>query len=454
VIGRILRIELRRSNARWMALLLLPAAVTYGEAGRGLTVLALDQRQSLVAAFPLAMGLAAWHARRERRSRMDELLATTARPRWQRMLPAAAAPAIGALTAYLVGIAVAFGLVLAAGGYLSALAAPIFAVGALGLLVPVALGLVLGRWLPFILVPPVVVIVFFLFLFFGDTEAYTEGPDASGEPPGRLLLWIALQVAGTPFDLAGVTARTHLGQVLWVVALVAAGLIVFASASRRARATSILVVALGAAAALPVLPDRYADAYYLDPDATEPVCTADAPQVCVLRAHRRALTDLRQPARDALAILAAKLPNAPTSVVEIPDPYGAPLPPARAESVYIVLWPGGDGRDTRPAADITWTLLAGAGTTGCANAPAFGTPERRRYETARIVAAAWLLDQEPPAPANPDNPALPRRDETLPAYQALRAWPPDEQRARVAALREAELTCPDTDRLDILIAPR
>jgi hypothetical protein len=149
--ARILRVELRRSNARWMALLLLPAAITFGEAGRGLTVAALDHRQALFAALPLAMGVAAWHARRDR---MDELLATTARPRWQRVLPAAAALAIGALAGYLAAVAVIVGLVVAAGGYLSAVALPIIAVGALVPLVGVSFGLALGRWLPFVLVPP------------------------------------------------------------------------------------------------------------------------------------------------------------------------------------------------------------------------------------------------------------------------------------------------------------
>jgi hypothetical protein len=156
--GRILRIELRRSNARWMVLLLLPAAITFGEAGRGLTVAALDHRQALLAVLPLAMGMAAWHARRDRRSRMDELLSTTARPRWQRVLPAATALAIGALAGYLAAVAVNVGLVVAASGYLSAVALPIIAVGALVLLVGVSFGLALGRWLPFVLIPPLLVV--------------------------------------------------------------------------------------------------------------------------------------------------------------------------------------------------------------------------------------------------------------------------------------------------------
>jgi hypothetical protein len=453
--GRILRIELRRSNARWMVLLLLPAAITFGQAGRGLTVAALDHRQVLLGALPLAMGVAAWHARRDRRSRMDELLSTTARPRWRRVLPAVTALAIGALAGYLAAVAVNVGLVVAADGYLSVVALPIIAVGALVLLVGVSFGLALGRWLPFVLIPPLLVVYLAVTAFLGDTEAYTEGPEATFVAPGWMLLWGDLQALGTEFDFAAVTAGTHLGQGLWAAVLAAAGLVVFATARLRTLIIAVVLVVLGAVAAVAVLPERYADAFYLDPGATALVCTADTPRVCVMRAHRAALADLRGPGREALAVLAGKLPDAPTSVVEMP--YGDP-PPPRADTIPIALLVSGDGRNIQPATgtapDIRWELLLGAGTPGCANAPAVGSAERRRYDIARLVAAAWLLDQEPPAPADPSDPALLQQGETLPAYQALRGLPPDEQRARVAELRRAELACDSSDRLDLLTGPR
>jgi hypothetical protein len=133
-------------------------------------------------------------------------------------------------------------------------------------------------------------------------------------------------------------------------------------------------------------------------------------------------------------------------------------PPPRADTVQIALQVSGDGRAVRSglgtAPGIRWDLLGGAGTPACASASAPGTQGRRQDDIARFVAAAWLLDQEPPAPADPNDPGLLQRSETLPVYQALRELPPAEQRARVAELREAELACDRRDRLELLIGPR
>jgi outer membrane protein assembly factor BamB len=108
--GRILRIELRRSAA-WISgavVLLLGAAALYvivltdGGAlwDQQWTMLAVFQRQLLVVLWPLALGAGAWQARRDRRSRMGELLSTTARPLWQRAIPTSAAMAIGLAAGY------------------------------------------------------------------------------------------------------------------------------------------------------------------------------------------------------------------------------------------------------------------------------------------------------------------------------------------------------------------
>ena len=74
---------------------------------------------------------------------------------------------------------------------------------------------------------------------------------------------------------------------------------------------------LGAAVAVPLLPTGgYLAAAAVDPEAVELVCDNDGPQVCVTRVHAGLLPDLVAPARQALTMMAAKLPNAPTRAVE------------------------------------------------------------------------------------------------------------------------------------------
>ncbi|HEY8475138.1 MAG TPA: hypothetical protein VIL37_21305 [Natronosporangium sp.] len=448
--GRILRIELRRSPAKWLALLLvLPVLLAATEAGRGLSGLALSQRQLLqFLVAPMALGIAAWQARRDRRSGMVELLGTTVRPRWQRVAPAAAALAVAGIAGMLAGLVGMAGLVFAAGGFLSPAALPVVAVSTLIAVGHAGLGLALGRWLPFPLIPPLLIGYFAVSVIVADTEGYAD-------PPGWLLLWGGLE-ATMPTELAGVATGTHLGQAVWLLGLTTTAVIAFTATGRRAGAVAIAPVVLAAAIAVPVLPDRYADTFHVDPAATEPVCTPDPPRVCVLRAHQPALPALRDPARAALSILAANLPDPPTAVVEIPFLVDSPVPP-RPDTITIPLIVSGTGRRVQPVSgltsDLRWELLLGAGTPGCPNAPAIGTADRRRYDTARLVTAAWLLGQEPPEPADPADPYLLRRRETVPVYRALLALPPAEQRARVAALRAAELACDGRDRLGLLVGP-
>lgn len=448
---RVLRIELRRSVARWLVLVPLPLAVLgVGEAGRGLNVIAYDQRQLVGLLSALVIGLAAWQGRRDRRSGMDELLATTPRPRAQRVLPAVTALALAAVAGYWLVHAGLAAYVAAVGGHLSASSLPVTVVGTLFFLVAVVLGLVAGRWLPFLAIPPLALVYLAASVGLADTEAY-------GDPPGTLLLWGGLEAhSRMAAELAAATVPAHLAQGVWALGLLVAGFIVFATTGRRARAAALVPVALGGAITLPLVPDRYIDAFYPDPGAIAAVCSADSPMVCVLRAHHLALPEVRAAGREALATLSAKLPQAPSRVAETyllreSGVWRAGTPRPRTDTLYTVPWRDGMGR---PGRDLPWMLLMGAGTLSCDNAPPWPSPARTRYDAARLVAAAWLLDEPPLSPT--DRPEvwgwLPDRALTLPAYQALRGLPAAEQRKRVADLREAELACDSRDRMRILLS--
>jgi hypothetical protein len=446
--GRILRIELRRSAAVWAAVISLPLASVWPQVAEGLTGVVGQHRSTLEVLVPLALGVGGWQARRDRRSRTAELLASTARPEWQRLLSTAGALGIGAATGYVVmfaGIAV-YGAT--TGAYVPVVVMLAAAVMALCLAAAVWLGLAVGRAVPSVLIPPLLVVVGFVamasLLLVTDTEGYTASP-----PPGTLLLDLSRSTGFEAFET--LTASARLAQASWAIALAAACLTLCA-ATRRWRLAAAAPLALGLVVASAQLPRSLHDAITLDRGALALVCTPDEPRVCSRRMHPDVLDDLREPGQEALTILSAKLPQAPTAVVEAY--YGNDTPVVvrpRPDVVYADFRPDGTGRVDATERDILWSLLMGAGTLPCPDAQAVGGP---RYNAARLVAAAWLLEEEPPPPPDPDDPALPGPSLTGPAYDALLAMPAEEQRARITALRDAELACADGERLDILVGDR
>lgn len=442
--ARILRIELRRSVAVWAAASALLLGFSWASVAEGMTRAMGEQRSILINIVPLAMGVGAWQARRERRSRTGELLATTSRPEWQRRLHPAAALGLSAVTGYLVaqGGLVAYGLVI--GAYMPAAGVAAGATAALCLTAGVWLGLALGRVAPWALVPPLLVVGGFVALvalwFLTDAEGY-----AGRTPPGTLLLY-PLDTTGS-YAFERLTTRALLAQLVWAAAI--AGAFLLLSVARRFRLAAVVPVGLGLALALALLPSSLHDAITVDRGALALVCDREEPRVCARRIHPRVLVDLRGPGQQALDLLAAKLPQAPTRVVEAS--YGHDLTvdlDPRADTLYVDIRTDGTGHLEAAENDILWTLLMGAGTLPCEDGFQAGAP---RYTTARLVAAAWLLAEEPPPPADPEDPALADASVTRAAYDTLLSFPPDEQRARVAALREAELACDSGDRLDILV---
>jgi hypothetical protein len=173
----------------------------------------------------------------------------------------------------------------------------------------------------------------------------------------------------------------------------------------------------------------------------------------VRRAHEAVLDDLREPARRALATLSAKLPDAPTSVVETYRWSGAG---STREVLVAGPFQVGNGRLIDPPELVLWSLLDGAGTPLCTRDVAT-EEERQRYLAARQVAAAWLIGDLPAASPQAPRPSPAAMAPAFPASEAalktLRGLPAGEQRARVAAFREAELTCAAGDRMDILTGP-
>src|SRR5262249_32163278 len=160
--ARILRIELRHSLALWAGLLIAAVGVFVLFASnppyRSWLELAVFQRDTMQLTWPLALAAGALQGIRERRSRVEELLATTPRPRRRRVLPTAAAMAIAAVAAYLVTLAGASGHLWNFDVYFSPGPAPTTAVGALAMIAAVWLGQALGSLLPSLLTAPMLVV--------------------------------------------------------------------------------------------------------------------------------------------------------------------------------------------------------------------------------------------------------------------------------------------------------
>lgn len=430
--GRILRIELRRSSA-WVTGLLVAALgiaglLTLAMSSEGYvwdpqwTTLAAFQRIMLILLWPLTLGAGAWQSRRDRRSRAEELIGTTARPSWRRMLPTAFAMALCLVVGYVLTFAV--GAIKVAGdtSYLPSSWLPVTLVGALSLVAAGWLGMGIGRMVPSVYTPPVLVVLGFLLLLLPIQLS-------KGDGPGRAALF-SPGFTDNPDEFSMVAPSVDLGQFLWFAGLALGGLLLVMFARRIASVAALVPAVLALVVAVPIFAAAPAGGMQADPGALAPVCTHDRePTVCVTAAHAQALDSLVGPAREALALL-AELPNPPSSVREVTSQQTGPQP---ADQVWFDSdnYAPGQGWDTDDNAKLVVKVLAGAGTRPC---------ESMNYAV-RAIAAAWLVGHYPAQglDVQPGDQATTRDA----MWQALTALPHDQQVRRVAAVRQAGLTCGD-----------
>jgi hypothetical protein len=267
-----------------------------------------------------------------------------------------------------------------------------------------------------------------------------------------------------PFLAQVLTVRANLAQVLWLAALAGTGLALFAAARPGTRMAALLPVVLGAVAAVQVVPRQLDAAWVEDRRATELICTHDAPTICIPRRYADVLPALREPGRQALAVLETKLPPpAPTRIMVDSQQSYLAHGPQSADTLFVLPPINEYGEVEASTADLLRFMLSGGGTRPCANvagprdAPdtaqpkgaAGALPADARYVVARMAVAAWLLDEDLRADAAGE-PLTPEERATRQALTVLRSLPASEQRARVAAVRDAERTCADGDRLALL----
>jgi len=459
--AHILRTELRRSVAPWAATLIAAIGVFVLFASnppyRSWMELAIVQRDVMQLTWPLALAAGAWQGIRERRAKVEELIETTPRPRWRRVLPIATAMSIATTTAYLAMFAGAIAHLRHPGAYFPAGAVVLVVLGALGMVAAAWLGQALGTLLPSPVTPPILVVIGFVAVSLLPSVVFNDA-----DRPGTVLLFPSLRGPREGgFAVQMLSGRVTVLQALWLGAVAVTGLGLFAAARRGARVAALLPAALAAAIAVPALPHHVADAWVEDHRASGLVCTRDDPQVCITRAHSYALEYVSGPARDALSLLATRLPEAPTRVVVRDAGNGISPGPQPADEILVYVPIFDDVMTDYSPGNLLDMMLAGAGTRPCGNQDGFdpakftGEPPPQpniRYEAARQAVAVWLVDKSPVpvTKGGSDGPTDPRERLVNDTLTSLRALPVDEQRARVAALRAAELTCAAGDRLDLL----
>lgn len=442
--GRVLGIELRRSTA-WLAAALVVVTgagmlglMWHNWGGRWLP-LALYQREQLYLIWPMAVGAGAWQARRESRCRVGELLDTTARPSWQRVLPTATAMALGTAGGYLLMFALGATQVVGRATHLPAAAtATVVLVGLVSVVGAAWWGLAVGRLLPSPLTAPAATLAALL-LVMSAPLVLQRVAEGRWLPSGTLLSPV-LTPAQT--DFVTVAGRVQAAQAIWLIGLAVTGLALCGASRLSTRLVAVVPALLGLVGAAPLLPPDTSGVYVPDGAAVAPVCTVDTPRVCVSRVHATALTGLRGPAREALAVLARKLPDLPDAPTEVreaeEDPVRQPQPRG---TILVALHVDGRGHPGGPD-ELRWNLLDGAGTRPCL--PGGGADAVVRQQGARLAVAAWLLNEAPP-------PTRYGADQARLALAVLRQLPEAAQRARVGAVRAAALACAGPDLLDLLI---
>jgi hypothetical protein len=348
---------------------------------------------------------------------VTELFATTPRAPWRRVLPTVGALALALIAGYVALLVVGGVQVAGTASYFHLKWLPVAGVMVLALVGIALLGMGIGRLMPSMVTPPVLVIA---------ALAAEFSLIQTGWP---LLLTPAFEAPDITVFTTVATPVT-LTQALWFAGIGTTGFCLFAAARAGTRVIALLPVALTAAVALPVL-SGVDSPVVADQGARALVCDDDGPRVCVTRAHADYLPAVLGPAREALALM-GKLPAPPTSVVEMTD---EDVQPSSADVVPMFFL-------SRPA-DPTTTRLRILGGVGPETCPSEVTWEGQvRTLTARIITASWFTGKLAPVPGSQETWQSAHK-EIQQAWQALQALPTAEQPARVAALRDATLHCRD-----------
>jgi hypothetical protein len=437
------RIELRRSNARILAMVLLLALLLWHAASPNhishWLVFTDFESSALFLLVPLALAGGAMLGRREGRTGVGELMTSTGRPPWQKAVPAAVALAVAVAVVNVLFLALGAAWIGASGGFLNVAGAVPVLVDTTILVGAVWVGLAAGRTWSSPVLPPMLAVLTLVAQLSIDFIA--GGPDSrlnslqlSGQPPGA--------------DWESVNTQAVLGHLVLGLGFALGALVMIAGVNRLLRTTGLAVLVVALVLTALVTPRGTTGRFQVDAAAQRLVCAPGTPQVCVTAVHQDQLDEVAPAARRALALL-AKLPGAPTRAVEWradavsrgdSTQFWGTTPKTEPGTVLFGFrsFAGATSPD-----GVTANLLYGAGTTtnGC----------KPGDDVALGAAGAWLLGTD----------SMPLRGSGIlingdiergirATVTALRQLPEKEQVRRVTALRDAANLCRSDDLLSIL----
>lgn len=432
--NRVLRIQLRRSAAPGAALAILLVMLimhTSTNLEDGWLPLAFDLRAVLLFVWPLALAAGAWQARREHRAGVHDLLESTARPRWSRVLPVLAALGIAVSAAFLVAALTAVPRLVDPTSYLPATAFVVIAVGALSLMAAAWLGMALGQLLPSVVTAPALGVAGIGLLLGSSTLDEDKAEAFVAFHPSFVATNYAFH------DFFTVPGRVSAAQALWWLAVASTAMVILAGRSWTRVAALLPALTLGAAAHIIVPQDSPYPGLAVDPGAQQLACAEGTPRVCVARVHAHLLPEVTPLAREGLTML-ARLPDAPTAAIEnvnvreaSPDSHQKRTDLVEFETDLVefeIEYDYSSNGKSISAFDTLLNILDARGNHYYSSCPG----DVGADIVADRAAAYWLLGQEPESVIS---------EQVHELWRTLDALPDEEAVDRVTALRDAKRTC-------------
>jgi hypothetical protein len=415
--------------------------------------LAASIRTILAILIPLVVAGAAWQGGRERRRRIDDQLLSTPRPLWQRTLGSWAAITLGAIAGLLMLwlSAVLFVAPIATysgGGWWWTLA-----IAFLSLASAAAVGLAVGRLIPFRFVAPVAAVLAYF---------YVEALTIPGMQPASLI-WLSPSNLTWLVELEThhLESSLHIQQTLWIGGGGAAAL-VLAGARRKWLALFPAMIAL--VGMIMIVTGSGPERWQADPVAQELVCAGTAPEVCVTRVNAFLLDELVPVVHQYMARWGG-VEGVPGRVVDgmWRDPFDPALPPHDTVEFYLGDYFGWNGRLANHDRGGLGTQLAGAilARPACdlvdeenldneSTDPWAGIPASR--EEAGTVALGWAVEDPTAGSPGYDEQGGHRIDPAPnPATTRLLELPDEEQKRWISRYLTAAAIC-DDQLFDVLVA--